>query len=147
MERRLGVEINNRANQFRVIGSPKTVELAARILNDIYAASEDEHITKEKVHFFMQGANVDEAVEKELPNDIALNLKRGVIRGRTTNQKLYLNNIQEHDVNFGIGPAGTGKTYLAVACAVAALEQDQVRRIVLVRPAVEAGEKRLAEGE
>ena len=110
MERRLGVEINNRANQFRVIGSPKTVELAARILNDIYAASEDEHITKEKVHFFMQGANVDEAVEKELPNDIALNLKRGVIRGRTTNQKLYLNNIQEHDVNFGIGPAGTGKT-------------------------------------
>ena len=63
------------------------------------------------------------------------------IRGRTPNQKHYLSNIQTHDVNFGIGPAGTGKTYLAVACAVAAMDQDRARRLVLVRPAVEAGEK------
>ena len=67
--------------------------------------------------------------------------KRGIIKGRSPNQRLYLNNIREHDVSFGIGPAGTGKTYLAVASAVVALEQNQVRRLVLVRPAVEAGEK------
>jgi len=64
-----------------------------------------------------------------------------MIHGRTPNQKKYLSNIQNNDISFGIGPAGTGKTYLAVACAVAAIEQDRARRLVLVRPAVEAGEK------
>ena len=141
MERRLGVEINNRGNSFRVIGSPLSVELTARLIEEIYRAGEDEVITSETIHLHMQGANIEEQIESESLKDTSIITKRGVIKGRTTNQKIYLNNIQEHDINFGIGPAGTGKTYLAVACAVAALEKDMVRRIVLVRPAVEAGEK------
>ncbi|NKB36522.1 MAG: AAA family ATPase [Gammaproteobacteria bacterium] len=141
LERRLGVEINNRGNNFRVIGSPLSVELTARLIEEIYKAGKDVLITGEIVHLHMQGANIDEQIESELPEDISIVTKRGVIKGRTANQRIYLNNIQEHDINFGIGPAGTGKTYLAVACAVAALEKDLVRRIVLVRPAVEAGEK------
>jgi len=141
LERRLGVEINNRANRFRVIGSPKTVAIGTRLIEEIYAASEDELITPEKIHLHLQGTNIDEESDREPAEDVSIKTKRSIVRGRTLNQRLYLNNIQQHDINFGIGPAGTGKTYLAVACAVAALEQDRARRIVLVRPAVEAGEK------
>ena len=141
LERRLGVEINNRANRFRVIGSPKIVEITARLIQEIYDAGKDELITAEKIHLHLHGANIDDEIDRELPEDVSVKTKHGVVRGRTPNQRLYLNNIQNHDINFGIGPAGTGKTYLAVACAVAALEQDWARRIVLVRPAVEAGEK------
>ena len=141
MERRLGVEINNRGNNFRVIGSPLSVELTARLIEEIYLAGKDETITSETIHLHMQGANIEEKIESESLKETSIITKRGIIKGRTTNQKIYLNNIQEHDINYGIGPAGTGKTYLAVACAVAALEKDMVRRIVLVRPAVEAGEK------
>lgn len=141
LERRLGIEINNRANCFRVIGSPKSVEITARLIEEIYAAGKDELITAEKIHLHLQGANIDEDIDRELAEEPVIKTKRGVIKGRTGNQRLYLQNIHQHDINFGIGPAGTGKTYLAVACAVAALEQDSSRRIVLVRPAVEAGEK------
>jgi phosphate starvation-inducible PhoH-like protein len=141
LERRLGVEINNRANSFRVIGTTKTVDIATQLIQEIYDAGKDEVITAETIHLHLQGANLDDVVEVKLPEDISIKTKRGFVRGRTTNQRLYLNNIQSHDISFGIGPAGTGKTYLAVACAVAALEQDVARRIILVRPAVEAGEK------
>ena len=141
LERRLGVEINNRANSFRVTGIAKTVGITAQLIQEIYDAGKDEVITAETIHLHLQGANLDDVVEVKLPEDISIKTKRGFVRGRTTNQRLYLNNIQSHDISFGIGPAGTGKTYLAVACAVAALEQDVARRIVLVRPAVEAGEK------
>ena len=141
LERRLRVEINNRANNFRVIGSPLTVEITARLIEEIYAVGANELITAEKIHLHLQGANIDEEIETNSSEEVSINTRRGVIKGRTTNQQFYLNNIQEHDINFGIGPAGTGKTYLAVVCAVAALEKDLVRRIVLVRPAVEAGEK------
>jgi phosphate starvation-inducible PhoH-like protein len=76
-----------------------------------------------------------------MPDEITIVTKRGAIRGRGPNQKNYLKHITAHAVSFGIGPAGTGKTFLAVACAVAALKEDRVQRIVLVRPAVEAGER------
>jgi phosphate starvation-inducible PhoH-like protein len=141
LERRLGVEINNRGNNFRIIGSPKTVDLTARLIENIYNAGKDEIINAEKIHLFLHDANIEEEIDTEIPDEVSIKTKRGVVKGRTPNQRLYLNNIQKHDINFGIGPAGTGKTYLAVACAVAALEQDLTRRIVLVRPAVEAGEK------
>ncbi len=141
LERRLGVEINNRGNVFRVIGSPAQVELTARIIEDIYKDGKDEFITSETIHLYLQEANIDEELDQQVPDDISIRTKRGSVRGRTPNQRIYLDNILNHDVNFGIGPAGTGKTWLAVACAVAALEQDRTRRIVLVRPAVEAGEK------
>ncbi len=141
LERRLGVEINNRANNFRVIGSPRTVEITTHLLREIYDDGKDEFITAEIVHLHLQNANVEDESDPALAEDISIKTKRGIVKGRTPNQRLYLNNIQQHDINFGIGPAGTGKTYLAVACAVAALEQDRSRRIILVRPAVEAGEK------
>ena len=141
LERRLGVEINNRGNAFRVIGLPKMVDLTARLIKEIYAAGKNEIISAEKIHLHLHDANIETEIEKGLSDEISIKTKRGVVKGRTPNQRLYLNNIQSHDINFGIGPAGTGKTYLAVACAVAALEQDLARKIVLVRPAVEAGEK------
>ena len=99
-----------------------------------------EMLSPEKVHLHLQDASVDQEVEEEEDAESEIKTRRGVIKGRSPNQRHYLRNITNHDVSFGIGPAGTGKTYLAVACAVAALEQDHVRRIVLVRPAVEAGE-------
>jgi len=141
VERHIGVEINNRGNNFHVTGDLKSIELTENILKEMYAATEAEPLSLESVHLYLQGINVTEAIEEELSSEVSIKTKRGIIRGRTPNQKIYLENIQSHDVNFGIGPAGTGKTYLAVACAVAALEQDRARRIILVRPAVEAGEK------
>ena len=142
VERRMGVEINNRGNSFQVIGTAKSVELTEKVIKDLYSSTETEILSPEKVHLFLQEASIgDEEIVRE-ENDISsIKIKRGVIKGRSTNQRLYLKNILTHDICFGIGPAGTGKTYLAVACAVAALEQDLVRRIVLVRPAVEAGER------
>jgi len=141
IERRLGVEINNRGGKFRIIGQPHTVDVASRLLADLYEASGKEALSAEKVHLYLQAANPDEAPEEEAAAEITIQIRRGSIKGHSPNQRLYLGNIRSHDISFGIGPAGTGKTYLAVACGVEALEQDRVRRIVLVRPAVEAGEK------
>ena len=141
IERRLGVEINNRANRFRVIGAPHSVRIASRLLEELYSSAGEEVLNAERVHLFLQEANLDESLDADIEAEVAIRTKRGVVRGRSPNQKLYLRNMQTHDISFGIGPAGTGKTYLAVACAVEALEQDRARRIVLVRPAVEAGEK------
>jgi phosphate starvation-inducible PhoH-like protein len=141
IERRLGVEINNRGNNFRIIGTPKSVEIAGRLMVTLYDSTREEALSPERVHLFMQEANLDQALEDEFDDQVTIKTKRGIIKGRSPNQRLYLKNIQTHDISFGIGPAGTGKTYLAVACAVAALENDRSRRLVLVRPAVEAGEK------
>ena len=141
IERRLGVEINNRGNKFRVIGTPVSVQTAGRVLSSLYASTVEEILTAEQIHLFLKETNVEDDLEEELDEEITIRTKRGIIKGRSRNQRLYLKNIQENDVSFGIGPAGTGKTYLAVACAVAALETDRARRIVLVRPAVEAGER------
>lgn len=141
IERRLGVEINNRGNTFRIIGTPKSVEITNRLLNDLYDSTRQEVLSSERVHLYLQDTGFDEELESELEKEITIKTRRGLIKGRSPNQRLYLRNMLTHDISFGIGPAGTGKTYLAVACAVAALEQDRARRMVLVRPAVEAGEK------
>jgi len=140
IERRMGVEINNRGNAFRIIGANKSVDITEHILQSLYEMTATETLSPEKVHLHLQDARVDQEVEEDKDAESEIKIKRGVIRGRSPNQRHYLRNITNHGVSFGIGPAGTGKTYLAVACAVAALEQDHVRRIVLVRPAVEAGE-------
>lgn len=103
----------------------------------MYAATAAEALSAERVALLLQNLQN----EAQAAEDITIKTRRGLIRGRTPNQKRYLAHIQSEDVNFGVGPAGTGKTYLAVASAVAAMEQDRVRRLVLVRPAVEAGEK------
>ncbi len=144
MERRLGVEINSRGNQFRVIGNERMVHATTEILKQLFALTAEQNLTPEQVHLALSDSGVDEILAQGDVNDVAelvIKTKRGQIRGRGAAQKSYLQNIQSQDLCFGIGPAGTGKTYLAVASAVHALEKDIVRRLVLVRPAVEAGEK------
>ena len=141
IERRCGIEINNRGNSFRIIGTSKSVESGGRLLTQLYEATRQELLSPERIHLFLQDSCLEEELEEGQTGEISIKTKRGIIRGRSPNQRLYLSNIQAHDINFGVGPAGTGKTYLAVASAVAALEQERARRLVLVRPAVEAGEK------
>lgn len=145
LERRLGVEINNRANLFRIIGDPEPVRAAGKLIEDLYRTAAEQPITPELVHLSLQESGVENLLIKEHAEQsdetIVISTKRGLIRGRGPTQQRYLQNILNQDLTFGIGPAGTGKTYLAVASAVHALEQDLVRRLVLVRPAVEAGEK------
>ena len=146
IERRLGVEINNRGNVFRVIGEAAPIQAAAQVLHALYNEATHTTLTPARVHLFLQESGMGALIassEENAPEDISIRLPRGAgaVRGRGYNQQRYLKNIMTHDINFGIGPAGTGKTYLAVACAVAALEQEKVRRILLTRPAVEAGER------
>ena len=142
IERRLGVEINNRGNNFRVIGSPAAIGVAASVLEALYRSIDEEPLTPARVHLFLQEAGADvQAADPGVGEEVTIRTRRGVIRGRGSNQKRYLHNIANFDLNFGVGPAGTGKTYLAVASAIDALEREKVRRIVLVRPAVEAGER------
>jgi phosphate starvation-inducible PhoH-like protein len=144
IEARLGVEVRRRGNRFQIIGIAAAVARAEALLQDLYARAEREPVDSERVHVALQeldmngGADVDPAAAA---NEIKVRTQRGAIRARGTNQTEYLNNVRTHDLTFGIGPAGTGKTYLAVACAVESLQAERVRRIVLVRPAVEAGER------
>lgn len=142
IERSLGVEINSRGNHFKVIGESDSVRAAGEVLNGLYQEANNESLNPSRVHLFLQGAAIQALNEASAVGEaISIHIKRCVIKPRTPNQHRYLQHISEHDINFGVGPAGTGKTYLAVACAVEALEKDRVRRIVLVRPAVEAGER------
>ena len=143
LERRLGVEINNRANHFQVIGNTDAARAAGEVLKQLYSVADSEQLSPQRVHLHLQDAGVESLLEGDEAEqeEVAIHTRKAPIRGRGPNQKRYLKNIIEHDINFGIGPAGTGKTYLAVACAVQALEGEQVRRLVLVRPAVEAGER------
>lgn len=140
IERRLGVEINNRGNAFRVIGSGSSVQSAAEVLKGLYDVSANETLSPATVHLHLQESGV-EALSETMGNEAIIHTRRGMIKARGPNQQEYLRNILSHDINFGVGPAGTGKTYLAVACAVEALEKEKVRRLILARPAVEAGER------
>jgi phosphate starvation-inducible PhoH-like protein len=145
IESRLGVEIFCRGNLFTLEGEKRPVHAASRLLRRLYDLANSEILTPELINLHLQEsgmAEMAEAAEGEgEAAEMTIVTRRGTIRARGPNQKRYLKNIASHAVNFGIGPAGTGKTYLAVACAVSALQQDRVQRIVLVRPAVEAGER------
>jgi phosphate starvation-inducible PhoH-like protein len=168
IEARLGVDIRRRGNRFQIIGPPAAAKRAESVLQDLYARAQREPVDSERVHIALQeldmkggdpaaggpaagdsAAGADQArAERGVPvqsgeaaDEIKVRTARGALRARGANQTEYLNNIRTHDLTFGIGPAGTGKTYLAVACAVEALQSEKVRRIVLVRPAVEAGER------
>ena len=141
LEHRLGVEITTRGNVFQVLGEPVPVEAASEIIRKLYASTGEESLTAERVHLALQESEIEECLGPDSGEGESVKVRRGVVRGRGRNQARYLRAVRTHDVNFGIGPAGTGKTYLAVACAVEALEADRVTRIVLVRPAVEAGER------
>ena len=149
IEQRLKVEIANRGNKFNVSGFSGAVRAACAVMQTLFDITDNELVTPEQVHLSMQESSIEQildapVVEKpsdEVPDLVSIKTKQGFIKGRGQNQQSYLKKILVHDINFGVGPAGTGKTYLAVACAVEALERDFVRRILLVRPAVEAGEK------
>jgi len=143
IEQRLGVEINNRGNVFNVIGDQASVQVAGAVLKELYEEAGGGQVSARRVHLLLQSNQAEdlEASSEVMPDIVEIKTKRGMIKGRGANQQRYLHNILTHDINFGVGPAGTGKTYLAVACAVDALEKQLVRRVILARPAVEAGER------
>lgn len=155
LERRLGVEIENRGHRFRIIGDEAATDVARDVVRALYRQTPRESIGAEHVHLQLRSTEAEAAFEDTPPatagdqpapdlpadDDVSIPTRKGLIRGRGPNQRGYLAAIQGCDLTFGIGPAGTGKTYLAVACAVEALQQDRVERLVLVRPAVEAGER------
>ena len=140
IEHRLGIELSNRGNLFQISGTALTVPLTINLLKDLYREAADTVLSPESIHLFLQEANLDK-VQANTSDDVRIRTKRGYIKPKGLVQSQYIQNIRTHDITFGIGPAGTGKTWLAVACAVEALERDEVRRLVLVRPAVEAGER------
>ena len=131
------VKIAHRHEQFKVEGPKAKATEALELLQALYEMA-DEPIQEATLQLMIAG---DAEMIEVNPDAIQLTTRRADLRARTPNQALYLQNIAEHDITFGIGPAGTGKTYLAVACAVDALERSAVQRIVLTRPAVEAGER------
>ena len=150
LEKHFDVEISNRGFQFQITGLPLPAQKTINLLQELYALTASEQLAPEKIHLFLQESNhansevdnkrvIDSVDDESAP--VSIHTRKGLIRGRGPNQNYYIRGVQTHDLTFGIGPAGTGKTYLAVACAVEALERDEVRRIILVRPAVEAGEK------
>jgi phosphate starvation-inducible PhoH-like protein len=142
IEMRLGVEIANRGHVFRVSGDAKAADATERLLRALYNDAAAESLDPHKIHLRLGSASLariaDDSIE---PQEVAIRVKRGTVRGRGANQAKYLHAIATHDICFGVGPAGTGKTFLAVAMAVEALNESRVQRLLLVRPAVEAGEK------
>jgi phosphate starvation-inducible PhoH-like protein len=145
IENTLDVAVHNRGHLFQVEGSEPASTAAIDVLNELYSATAGGALETDRVHVVARTA-VREREEfarqgDKAPRDVVIKTRTGLVRGRGPNQRRYLSNLAGHDLNFGIGPAGTGKTYLAVAAAVDALENERVRRLLLVRPAVEAGER------
>jgi len=145
IEQQLDIEIHHRGHQFHLVGQHDALMLAKSSLISLYQQTEERQVLKEDVHLSLRenqsDSNGSDQSDAESADVEAINTRHGKVKARGKNQHHYIYHIQRHDVTFGIGPAGTGKTYLAVACAVDALERDEVRRIILARPAVEAGER------
>jgi len=147
IEQRLGLRISNRGNQFQIDGPAVNVAAAKELLILLYAEiCQGVGLSPESLHLHLQEAGLEHLAElagQEQPVESlqVIRTRRASVKPRGKNQQGYVRAIKQCDINFGIGPAGTGKTYLAVACAVEALLEERVRRILLVRPAVEAGEK------
>jgi phosphate starvation-inducible PhoH-like protein len=147
IERRLGVEIAYRNSEFSVHGDPQQANGASELLKLLYIETQPVRgsvpaLEPNQVHLAIQEVKCLERAEAgDYGKEVHIKTKRGVVKPRNPNQSKYVSNVITHDITFGVGPAGTGKTYLAVACAVDALERQEIRRILLTRPAVEAGEK------
>lgn len=159
IEERLGTEIRNRGSQFEVRGSEQATLVTCELLTNLYKITEHSELSPDEVHLALQTSGLEQMMADIEQGELALDTpnqsgaqnegagitlirtKKCTIKPRGLNQQHYVRAVQKHDINFGIGPAGTGKTYLAVACAVEALLKNEIERILLVRPAVEAGEK------
>ena len=145
LERRLGIRIKNRGNAFWLSGPERRVQAGGALLSRLYVETrERDSLDADTVHLFLQESGVEEMLttsEAVSTENVIVTTRRKTVKARGANQRRYVEAIRTNDLNFGVGPAGTGKTYLAVACAVEALEANAVNRILLVRPAVEAGEK------
>ncbi len=144
IERRMGVEVNNRGNIFRVIGEQRSVAAVGELLRDLYGATEKEVLNPHHINLYLQESGVEALLDDmgKIPQgEVIIKTRGGAIRGRGPHQISYMRQIRDQDITFGIGPAGTGKTYLAVASAIVALESEKVRRLILTRPAVETGER------
>ncbi|MFK0569756.1 PhoH family protein [Endozoicomonas sp.] len=142
IEERLKVTIRNRGNVFAIRGDDGQAEVAGEVLKRLFRETgKAEPLGPNTVHLFLQESAIEWIHEAPDHKLVSLRTRKGMITPRGPNQQSYVKSILQHDINFGVGPAGTGKTYLAVAAAVQAMEEEQVRRILLVRPAVEAGEK------
>ena len=141
IENRLDVKIAQRHNAFSVSGANHKAFRAESVIRSLFEMTHHQSapITGSDVHLALVRAGADEG--KESGEEVVVKLRKHLIRGQNRRQRDYLRRIANNDINFAIGPAGTGKTYLAVACAIQALAEDRVDRILLVRPAVEAGEK------
>lgn len=141
LEQRLGVEINNRGNRFRILGDADAVQHARKMIDSLYAETLQARLSPERIHLHLQEGSTRAQQEDLLDDDsVTIRTPGGIISPRGRNQKHYLRSIMRHDLNFGIGPAGTGKTYLAMAMAIDALRKNEVQKLILTRPAVEAGE-------
>ena len=153
IERRLGVVISYKGTHFQIIGEHRYAQACCDLLKDLYIETQPVRgkvraFVGDDIHLALQDLmSTHKLLEQESPleeiktKSLSIKTKRGIIKPRGENQQKYVSNILTNDISFGIGPAGTGKTYLAVACAIEALERQEVRRILLTRPAVEAGEK------
>ena len=152
IEQRLNVRILHRGNQFAIHGDKAAADVAINILQNLYSDIQNEQdINPEHVHLVIQQLRQNDSTANSDTHDDGntsdtdsltfIRTKKVSVKPRGRNQQLYVRSVLTNDINFGIGPAGTGKTYLAVACAVQALLEDSIERILLVRPAVEAGEK------
>ncbi|KGM56873.1 PhoH [Lysobacter arseniciresistens ZS79] len=142
IELRTGVELASRGNVYRLTGPKAMVGKTEKLLRGLWEDAAGQVLDEPAIHLALAEIGADGMVDEDIePQEVAIRVKRGTIRGRGRNQAKYLHAIATHDINFGIGPAGTGKTFLAVASAVEALNESRVQRLVLVRPAVEAGEK------
>jgi phosphate starvation-inducible PhoH-like protein len=150
IERRMGVEVSYRSHEFKVMGKVVNCEAVKKLLINLYLETgmvkgKSKDISAKMLHLAILDAGTLEVGNSKLDakfDDIfTIKTKRGIIKPRNENQQSYVQNVVTNDITFGVGVAGTGKTYLAVACAVEALERQEIRRILLTRPAVEAGEK------
>lgn len=148
IEKRLGVTVGSRGQSIRITGPVEGVRRAETLLRELWVDAQSQDIDQDQIHLATTVAQANEMNEESTESNggyesqtVNIRVKRGTIKGRGPNQAKYLHAIATHDINFGIGPAGTGKTYLAVASAVEALNEGRVQRLILVRPAVEAGEK------
>jgi phosphate starvation-inducible PhoH-like protein len=144
IEKRMGVRIGYRGHHFRVTGEAETATAAMEVLKHLYRETEaSEDISTDTVHLFIRESGFERLPEtSDYDGSVqVVHTPRMKIQPRGENQQRYIHAIRTHDINFGVGPAGTGKTWLAVACAVEALKNEEVKRLMLVRPAVEAGEK------